>query len=171
MSILGQRRCHWKESRSKAYCVKAQKYSETGLEASSNGGQRAALIMTTTILTRVPTPTADSERVSTRGEMVEEHIAACSSSHEVLRRMRYDHRGCRQPSPAPCPKHSPARHFRRYQLSACDSRRLVVVPGPSASIVSRPTQPGVPQWSLHTQLSANSSCASAKRRRVAAKLA
>lgn len=143
--------------------MKVQKYSEPEWRAENASKQRTALIMTTMFPTRVPTPTPNSDGVSTRGEVVEEHTAACSKHREVLTMLRFAGRGRRQASPTPCPNGAPTRLPRTNQPSARDSRHRVTVPCCSASS-SRDPQSATnaiwsPQWSLHTQLSAGSFCA------------
>ena len=102
--------------------------------------QRTALIMTIVFPTRVPTPTANSDAVSTRGEVVEEHTAACSESREPVSVLRFAGRGHRQASPTPCQKGAPSRLPRTNQPSARDSRHRVTRSSLLRILVSRPTK-------------------------------
>lgn len=131
--------------------------------------QRKALIMTLVFPIRVPTSTRNSDAVSTRGEVVGEHTAACSEYRKVLVMLRFAKRDRRQASPAPCPKGAPTRLSPTKQPSARDSRHRVSVPGYSACS-SRDPQSAMrsPHRSLHTRPLAG--CPLHLQPRVAAKL-
>lgn len=135
--------------------MKAQGNWRGELRVAKSAKQRTALIMTIVFPTRVPTPTTNSDGVSTRGEVEEEHTAACAGPRKPMMVLRFAGRGHRQASPTPCPKGASTRHPRTNQPSARDSRHRAIVAHCSASS-SRDPQSATnaiwsPQWSPHTQ--------------------
>jgi hypothetical protein len=126
--------------------MKAQGNWRSELGVAKTAEQRTALIMTIVFPTYVPTPTTNSDSVSTCGEMVEEYTAACSEPREPVLVLRFAGRSHRQASPTPCPKGALTRLPRTMQPSARDSRHRVTVPRYSASSSRDPQSATNANW-------------------------